>query len=650
MEQQQDIGGAQALLSLGTKDAKHEEHDQQDATHTENHANSHHDEAEDDKSMAVQGEQLGPGEEHHRSDHESFEDKANQQLNDAVEAAVMRYVGGTLDNSESHEHDRHNGDAADGSNESQGPNTSGHGHGEGSKRRLNHEEIMSHIGDYQWDSFLEENVAADFEGPSPKRSRRRRSFVNGGDIDPDLPDLEGEPSEHDQLVHAAILGAGELAKQLSLPPTSNLHHQHQQQHQHSHRADGESAAINQLAHAASALSAKGRPRTSIKQKRPLRRPSALHSIHNQASTRDKYDHMSLESLVDQCANESLSWYHSQTSIPMSGPRAFAPTEISVMESFVDGYCRLNNLSRLDICRRVWASERTKDNFWECITKVLPYRSRASIYKHVRRQYHVFDIRAKWTAEEDELLKKLSQTSEANWKKIGETMNRMPEDCRDRWRNYIKCGENRASNKWSEEEERTLKNIVVEMITNDSNGDKPMSINWTLVSEKMNGVRSRIQCRYKWNKLLRRESLTRIELMDNDTKIWLINRLLESNFPNIESIDWDYILHLYHEFNKDAKNKDFLWTTTDFKVSFDKMKFTVKDHKNLSLHTILSKILSALYAETGSDDMVRNPQLAKQSKSHDVEEQAESIANAAVAAVSTGVNEEEAQQQEYSLWR
>lgn len=470
--------------------------------------------------------------------------------------------------------------------------------------------------------------------------------MNNNELDTAILGLEAEPTEHDQLVHAAIMGAGELAKQLSLPPTSsNLHHSHN--HHHS-RPDG--AAINQLAHAASALSAKGRARSSLKQRLPSRNKIIQqndNSLKNQ-ELQSKYDAASMDSLIEQCATDAYNWFHSQNSLPLSGPRAFSREEIAIVDNYIAGYCRLNNMTRLDVCRRVWSTEKLKDGFWEAVAKVLPYRSRASIYKHVRRQYHIFDIRAKWTKEEDEILSRLTQSTEMNWKKIGEAMNRMPEDCRDRWRNYVKCGDNRALNKWSEEEERTLKNIVLEMITSESDGP----INWTLVSERMNGVRSRIQCRYKWNKLLRRESISRVELMDNETKVWLINRLIEGNFPNVESIDWDYILHLYHEWNKDSKSKDFLWTTTDFKVGFERLRSIVKDHKNQSLHTVLSKIASSLYSETGSDrgELVPHESLIKVEKEHSAERQADSIATAAVAAVSTGVNEHDAQPQEYSLWR
>jgi len=635
MEDQQEIGGAQALLQLGTKDTKSDDND-----HHEHHSDH---------------EQLGNVHDNGSNDvSDMLEEKENQQLNDAVEAAVMRYVGGTLDGDN---HSLHNGpetendndalvhdvSVLDSVNDEINGDSSGH---LGQKRRLNHDDIISNISEYQWDRFLEEDVAADFERASPKR-KRRKSYGGANDIDPELAGLDST-SEHDQLVHAAIMGAGELANQLSIPsrPVHNINVSHR-------RGAGESEpnAINQLAHAATALSSGLKSQT--KQRRPLKKISE--TFDSSIPSRPKYDHSSLESLIEQAATESCMWYNTRAESGIGGPRPFSREEIHIVENFVDGYCRLNNLTRMDICRRVWSNERTKDNFWESVTKALPYRSRASVYKHVRRQYHVFDIRARWTPEEDELLKKLAVTCKTNWKKVGEIMNRMPEDCRDRWRNYVKCGDNRASNKWSEEEESTLREIVMEMLTNESHNmkDKPILINWTLVSERMNGLRSRIQCRYKWNKLLRRESLSRVAMMDSDTKLWLFNRIMEANFADIDSIDWDYILHLYHEEHK-GKPK-VLWTLSDFKVGFEKMKTLVRDNKNLPLHALLGKLLSSLYEQTNADPKKNEKPIAydlepKMERADEDEVEAASVANAAVAAVSSGATEQESQHQEYSLWR
>lgn len=604
MEYQQEIGGAQALLQLGTKDKKSDSKEHQ----------------ENDDHLDLASPSQG---------HDDLEDKENQQLNDAVEAAVMRYVGGTLEESNENEHHvplpHEQPDTEAREPDMISPN----------KRRLHHDDIMSHINEYHWDRFLQDDVTAEFERALPKR-KKTKNYNSINDIDPELADLDSATSEHDQLVHAAIMGAGELAKQLLLP--SSISSQQQQPAQ----PEGEPTAINQLAHAASTLSEKGE-RQSSPFEPPRRRIKKSASPALLDPPQAKYTHESVEALIEEASNEALQWYHSQHNFNLGGPRPFTQEEIRIVDKFIEGYCRIHNLTRVDICRRIWSNERAKDNLWEHVSKVMPYRTRASVYKHVRRQYHVFEIRAKWTKEEDDLLRKLALSQVANWKHIGETMNRMPEDCRDRWRNYLKCGENRALNKWSEEEEQSLRNIVLEMITHESEKDKPIAINWTEVSERMNGVRSRIQCRYKWNKLLKRESMSRITLMDNETRIWLLNRLLETNFPDADSIDWDYMLHMYYEEHKDQK-KDILWSATDLQVAFKKMKSSVKDNRSHPLHTVIAKLLSNLIE---SSPGIAPP---KQDRPLPVEDQAASIANAAVAAVSTGVNEHDAHPQEYSLWR
>lgn len=651
MDSQQEIGGAQALLQLGTKDTKPE-----------------------DPETSQELEQVNdPGQngESHMNDDRMLEEKENQQLNDAVEAAVMRYVGGTLDSHEDSMHAQdpdHNGHENDIDNEIS--NNIGHGnnigqengidtnighdngighdnditgasadHSEssGQKRRLNHDDIMSNMSEYQWDRFLEEDVA-EFERTPPKR-KRRKSFGSGNDIDPELADLD-TTTDHDQLVHAAILGAGDLAGELQIPdravPSSS----------------GKPNAISQLAHAASALSDGLKPENaSDKTKRPLKKQPENFETH--ILSRPKYDHSSLELLIEQAANESCVWYNTVAEAGLRGPRLFSREEIQIVENFIDGYCRLNDLTRLDICRRVWLNERTKDNFWESVTKVLPYRSRASVYKHVRRQYHVFEVRARWTAEEDELLKKMASTCSTNWKKIGEVMNRMPEDCRDRWRNYVKCGENRASNKWADDEETALREIVVEMLQNSS---KKLSINWTQVSERMNGTRSRIQCRYKWNKLVRRDLAARVAMMDTDTKIWMLNRVLAANFSDALLVDWDFVLHLYHEEHKETQKVG--WTALDFKVAFEKMRSMVRDNKTMQLHSLLPKLIAAVYQhmpahehQMKAEKPIRYELEPKQLETPSQDEvEAANVADAAVAAVASGASEQESQHQEYSLWR
>lgn len=52
---------------------------------------------------------------------------------------------------------------------------------------------------------------------------------------------------------------------------------------------------------------------------------------------------------------------------------------------------------------------------------------------MRRKYHIFEQRGKWTSEEEQELAKLCAEKEGQWAEIGKTLGRMPEDCRDRWK-------------------------------------------------------------------------------------------------------------------------------------------------------------------------------------------------------------------------
>lgn len=683
MEDQQEIGGAQALLQLGTKVKPGEDDglvEESDHSRIIDGNSDHNDINEDVNIDQLQYDHINLGDSH---DDDENTKATNQQINDAVEAAVMRYVGGTL------------GDTSPNINNNRKSNQ------HNGKRKLNADDVMSNINEYPWDKFLEEEVDHNNHhnrdildnyvdsSMSPKRRRKKLDEVDvDGGIDPELSALNST-SEHEQLVQAAIMGAGELAKHLGDHDTSlqNLHnlHPHQAQQviaaataafQHQNQPDS-IAAINQLAQAASSLSNKATYKKPVN-RRAVKKDDKTNII----------EPTSMDALIRDASAQACDWYNSLDSNigDNNGARAFLQQEIDAVEHFVNGYCHLNKLSREDVCHRVWAHERTKDSFWESLTKVLPYRSRASVYKHVKRQYHVFAVRAKWTKEDDAWLKKLAETKVGNWKEIGETMGRMPEDCRDRWRNYVKCGENRLSNKWSESEEILLKNVVMEMISSVPKDDTHnRSINWTLVSERMNGQRSRIQCRYKWNKLLKREAVTRSKLMGVDTKLWLFHNLHSSNYANAESINWDYVYEQFNEYLNNnpgearrLNNPDFMWSANDFMLTFERSKSAVKDHKNLPLRDLLIELIDKIYgssiasgpSEPGSalvfsvDSNDRNlfknlekkpapPKRViapkKDEKQSDVEDAA-SIANAAVAAVSSGVNEQDSQQQEYSLWR
>lgn len=199
--------------------------------------------------------------------------------------------------------------------------------------------------------------------------------------------------------------------------------------------------------------------------------------------------------------------------PINGG-TFSLEERHTIDKALADYCKIQSMTMDELKDRVWGNNRRKDEFWDTICLSVPNRSRASVYKHVRRSCHIFQQRAKWSAEEDDELAELVKEKGNRWKDIGEAMGRMGEDCRDRYRNYVKCGKSRGTDRWTEEEEELLKKVVREHKEQARQDfvqkNKPLPppdeedavlINWTTVSEMMQNKRSRIQCRYKWKKML-----------------------------------------------------------------------------------------------------------------------------------------------------
>ncbi|KAG0683624.1 hypothetical protein C6P42_000652 [Pichia californica] len=251
-------------------------------------------------------------------------------------------------------------------------------------------------------------------------------------------------------------------------------------------------------------------------------------------------------------------------------RSFNGEETLAIDIFIKEFEKINNISHDEFLQRIWGNMRKKDKFWEILHKVIPNRTRSSLYKHVRRTYHIFEKRGVWTEEEDLKLAELCKENEGKWKFIGDSMKRMPEDCRDRWRNYVKCGSKRNVNQWTIQEELVLKDIVWKILEAEKEKlrkeeekffrskeqmEKEVddrirqtreaqvcpTINWTTVSEMMGGTRSRIQCRYKWKKIMKNESLEKLREMNHDTKMWMLRSIkrLSHDDPNIEAnLDWD----------------------------------------------------------------------------------------------------------------
>ncbi|KAG9902775.1 hypothetical protein KCV05_g15702, partial [Aureobasidium melanogenum] len=87
------------------------------------------------------------------------------------------------------------------------------------------------------------------------------------------------------------------------------------------------------------------------------------------------------------------------------------------------------------------------------------------------------------------------------------VGRMPEDCRDRWRNHVSLDQ-RHTDVWTQDEEQRLAQAVDECLkavqaTMDTTLSREIEddyIAWNVVVQKMNGSRNRLQCSMKWRKI------------------------------------------------------------------------------------------------------------------------------------------------------
>ncbi|ANB12925.1 Nsi1p [Sugiyamaella lignohabitans] len=379
----------------------------------------------------------------------------------------------------------------------------------GKKRALNVDPALAHLDDTgpgQNEHFKEQQlveqamleahaIATELESSETTSGAAASSIVNGAGAGSDASAV---------ATAAALAAAAATAQQLQLDHQRHLHHKYL-------HSPGGVVASQQQQHQTTQQPRRKRPHDS-----------------------QQHRH---EDLVDQELQDSIknNWAllaDGQDVKERGG--SFTKEEAAQLDRFMEHYMAAKGLTRDEVCSRVWSSQRKKDNFWGLVSSVLPYRTRSSVYKHVRRAYHVFNARGKWDKETDAQLAALVNERGAQWKAIGLSLGRMPEDCRDRWRNYLKCGDQRNQNKWTITEENKLKEIVMTILSDNPAAD----INWTVVSDRMGGSRSRIQCRYKWTKIHKNMNATLVDSMPNaDKKVFL--ELLK-HYANEQQINWETV--------------------------------------------------------------------------------------------------------------
>ena len=68
------------------------------------------------------------------------------------------------------------------------------------------------------------------------------------------------------------------------------------------------------------------------------------------------------------------------------------------------------------------------------------------------------LQGKWSQDEDDQLRQLVGEKGSKWAEISRSLNRLPEGCRDRWRE-LKLGDAKLTGRWSKEETERLRTLV-----------------------------------------------------------------------------------------------------------------------------------------------------------------------------------------------
>jgi hypothetical protein len=150
--------------------------------------------------------------------------------------------------------------------------------------------------------------------------------------------------------------------------------------------------------------------------------------------------------------------------------------------------------------------------WAALFAECSDRHRQKVINITRKKFHNFVARGTWTPEQEHELRQLIDVHGTRWSKIAALINRHPEDIRDRYRNYIICGDSQRKDLWDEEEEMKLTRHVMEamQLLDEVRSMHPRRellgksyeelIDWQDISHRMERTRSRLQCITKWRSM------------------------------------------------------------------------------------------------------------------------------------------------------
>ena len=324
---------------------------------------------------------------------------------------------------------------------------------------------------------------------------------------------------------------------------------------------------------------------------------------------------------------------------------FTEIEAAKLKKFRETYCEDNDLTEREFNERIQSSAKNDQMlklFWGEVYDVLPYRTNHSIQRYCRRQFHNYAARGTWSKEEDEMLGLAVAEKGKSWKAVGEMIERLPEDCRDRYRNYHTGAKYQNKWEWTDQEVGYLCKAVNECMQalaverrrakeleyegrdlpgsdTDEEVRETQLIHWGIVSQKLGGMRSRLQCLYKWKRLknddriqyLKHEGRVRREIKQLESgkgpgRNWRLGKSQRRVVNMLPGDKYDFLQALascgaYSEGNipwKSLGSEPFraVWSTLDCKTAWAMLKDEVPGAQDMGYQDIVNRLVTRLMAE------------------------------------------------------
>ncbi|KAL8930386.1 MAG: hypothetical protein Q9172_000095 [Xanthocarpia lactea] len=327
---------------------------------------------------------------------------------------------------------------------------------------------------------------------------------------------------------------------------------------------------------------------------------------------------------------------------------FRDDEIRVLENLRDRYCEEEEIAKHRFNELIHANVRENHEakrLFNAIYDEIPYRTRQSVLRFCRRHFHNFAIRGTWTTADDERLRDAVAKKGTSWKAVGMILDRFPEDCRDRYRNYVVNSEKRNTDSWTHNETRDLVKAVNdcmrllreerarakeeeyegrEIPESEPESDREVQdlklINWRIVSDRMGGTRSRLQCAYKFNRLKKadRDYYTKVirrleagkgftaKADSQHSEPWRLRQSMRK-LRNMRIGDRYDFLQLFSDCGATSESniswgslgsKDFRkrWKNVDMKAALEMFKRQVPGSERMSYQEVINRVYTKLMAE------------------------------------------------------